>query len=257
MKLVLKTDIPLTFEQLCKKYKLSGDLIYSLVGFSKIKKYQIINTDIEVELPKEESNILPIDEPLNIVYEDPYFLVLNKPTNLVCIPTINKKEKSLAGMVINYFKNNNISSTAHFVSRLDRNTQGLLIVAKHQYIHHLFSLIKIEKHYKALVNGYTEDNGIIETPILRLPHQNERIIDSKGKYCKTIYKTIERKNNTSLVDIQLLTGRTHQIRVHFKSINHCLVGDTLYGDTKGEFFLISYKLSFKHPITNQQLEFVL
>ena len=168
----------------------------------------------------------------------------------------------LSGMIYKYFKENNIKSTVHFVNRLDYETSGLIIIAKHQYIHHLFNYVKINKYYYCIVENILKDKkGIIDKPILKLENDpKKRIIDEKGKRSITEYEVIKEFNNFSLINVHLLTGRTHQIRLHFSSIGHPLIGDTLYNstfDNNGDILLFSYHLDFIHPITNKEINITL
>ena len=220
------------------------------------------NDIITITFSDEESNINIIDGSINIVYEDEYILILNKPKNIAVNGTMRHYQYHLSGMIYKYFKENNIKSTVHFVNRLDYETSGLIIIAKHQYIHHLFNYVKINKYYYCIVeNILKEKKEIINKPILKLENDpKKRIIDEKGKRSITEYEVIKEFNNFSLINVHLLTGRTHQIRLHFSSINHPLIGDTLYNstfDNNGDILLFSYHLDFIHPITNKEINITL
>lgn len=218
------------------------------------------NDIVDIILPEEESSINCIPGNLNIVYEDDYLLIVDKPNNIPVIGTRAHYDYHLSGIVANYFKLNNIKSTIHLVNRLDLETSGLVIFAKHQYIHGLFaqSPFKIKKRYYALVEGILDKKSdVINAPILKIDGQMKRIIDPSGQKAQTAYKVIAENNGNSLVDIELLTGRTHQIRIHFSSINHPLVGDSLYGNSNTGVCLQSYGLDFVHPILLTSLHFEL
>ncbi len=229
----------------------------------ELNTYNLKKNDVlEVTFVDEESNINIIYGTIDIVYEDDYILILNKPKNIAVNGTMRHYNYHLSGMIYKYFIDNNIKSTVHFVNRLDYETSGLIIIAKHQYIHHLFNFTKINKRYFCIVEG-TLDNkvGIIDKPILKLENDpKKRVIDEHGKRSLTEYKVVQEFNNFSLIDVHLLTGRTHQIRLHFSSIGHPLVGDFLYGskvDNNNDILLFSYHLDFIHPITKKKVDITL
>ena len=158
-----------------------------------------------------------------------------------------------------YFREKNINSIPHIVTRLDKNTSGLVLIAKHRHIHALFSNMEIDKYYSALINGKIEQHGIIEAPIRRVSSSIiEREVGEDGEYAKTEYWLGKHnlKNNVSIVKLKLYTGRTHQIRVHMKYLGYSLLGDELYG---GDVSLISRQalhcsnLAFIHPISGEKV----
>lgn len=229
----------------------------------ELNTYDLKKGDIlTITFNDEESNINIIDGNIDIVYEDEYILILNKPKNIAVNGTMRHYQYHLSGMIYKYFLDNNIKSTVHFVNRLDYETSGLIIIAKHQYIHNLFNYIKINKYYYCIVEGKLNNKkGIIDKPILKLENDpKKRIIDENGKPSQTEYEVIKEFNNFSLINIHLLTGRTHQIRLHFSSINHPLVGDILYNsqiENNKDILLFSYHLDFIHPITNKKVDITL
>lgn len=214
-----------------------------------------------VILSEEINKIPPIEKELNIVYEDAYLLVIDKPKNVATLGTGSHFAYNLAGMVSYYYQQRGIHSKIHFVNRLDLQTSGLTLLAKHQYIHALFSKrVEIEKKYYALVCGHPSfENGYIQEKIARPdPRSIKRVIAENGQEALTHYQLIRYIQEDSLLDITLHTGRTHQIRVHMASIGHPLVGDVLYGGRQDEnFCLKSYYLSFIHPILKKRLTFTL
>ena len=158
-----------------------------------------------------------------------------------------------------YFREKNINSIPHIVTRLDKNTSGLVLIAKHRHIHALFSNMEIDKYYTALINGKIEQHGIIEAPIRRVSSSIiEREVGEDGEYAKTEYwlEKHNLKNNVSIVKLKLYTGKTHQIRVHMKYLGYPLLGDELYG---GDVSLISRQalhcsnLAFIHPISGEKV----
>ena len=229
----------------------------------KLDTYNLKKNDIlTITFIDEESNINIIDGKINIIYEDEYILIINKPKNIAVNGTMRHYKYHLSGMIYKYFLENNIKSTVHFVNRLDYETSGLIIIAKHQYIHNLFKYVSINKLYYCIVEGIlNKKEDLIDKPILKLENDpKKRIIDEKGKPSKTEYKVIKEFNNFSLINVKLLTGRTHQIRLHFSSINHPLIGDVLYNskiDNNNDILLFSYHLDFIHPITNKKVDITL
>ena len=220
-----------------------------------------INDIVEITLPSENFSevVRFIDKPIDIVYEDPYFLIVNKEINLPSIPSRNLEDESLLERVNYYFKNKSINTIPHIVTRLDKNTSGLVLIAKHRHVHALFSNMAIDKYYTALVNGKVVDNEIIEAPIRRVSSSIiEREVGEGGEFAKTEYWLEEyiSDKDISVVKLKLYTGRTHQIRVHMKYRGYPLLGDGLYG---GDMRLIPRQslhcsnLAFIHPITNEMI----
>jgi 23S rRNA pseudouridine1911/1915/1917 synthase len=199
---------------------------------------------------------------LKILYEDDFLLILNKPAGLAIHPSITHYEDSLSNGVKFYFEKNKLQIKIRPVNRLDKDTSGIIIFAKHAYIQEcLIRQMKentFSKKYLALVEGFFKpEEGTIKAPITRKENSIiERKIDLnsnlESEQAITHYKTLEKLNNASLVEFSLETGRTHQIRVHSKFKNHPLIGDSLYGnksDLISRQALHSYKISFVHPIS--------
>ena len=220
-----------------------------------------VNDIVEITLPSENFSevVRFIDKPIDIVYEDPYFLIVNKEINLPSIPSRNLEDESLLERVNYYFKNKSINTIPHIVTRLDKNTSGLVLIAKHRHVHALFSNMAIDKYYTALVNGKVADNEIIEAPIRRVSSSIiEREVGEGGEFAKTEYWLEEyiSDKDISVVKLKLYTGRTHQIRVHMKYRGYPLLGDGLYG---GDMRLIPRQslhcsnLVFIHPITDEMI----
>lgn len=208
---------------------------------------------LTILFPPEENIMQPYDFPLNIVYEDEYLLVVDKPSGLPSIPTRKYPLHTLANALTSYYQKIGLASTIHLVNRLDKETSGLMIVAKYRYIHDrmMKDLKHIDRRYRAHVQGVIEGNGTIRLPIYKEEMQMKRIIDERGKAACTHYHVKEVEEGCSLVEMKLETGRTHQIRVHMAAIGHPLIGDSLYGDGLGCFDLDSYQVGFIHPITKQ------
>lgn len=219
-----------------------------------------------LEQPSE--HIQPSSKSLDIVYEDAEIIVLNKPEGLATIPSYLHQEDSVASRLVHYFQKKNIASTVHIVNRLDRDTSGLMCVAKHSYIHYILSerqkKHEIHREYEAIVEGHVEqDQAEIIAPIARKEASMvERTVSEHGQYAHTAYTVLKRftKEGQPMthVRLKLYTGRTHQIRVHMASIGHPLVGDELYGGST--VFLSRQALhcvyvSLAHPITNEPIIF--
>src|SRR5699024_2484446 len=220
---------------------------------------------LRVTFPKESRGpmLTPEKGPLNIVYEDDYVLVINKPAHLATIPSAIHPRNTLANRIIHYYNENDIHSTIHVVTRLDRDTSGLVLIAKNRYIHSLLSQHmhkkSIRRKYYALVEGNLEQQaGEINARIDRKQGSIiEREVTDRGKAALTVYRVLKEGPRYSLLDVELNTGRTHQIRVHFSHINHPLLGDDLYGGTTQVMMrqaLHCYYLSFNHPTTNEYIE---
>ena len=204
---------------------------------------------------------------LDIIYEDDDLLIINKPPFLLTHPTLKKVDITLANGVVYYFNNKYQKKLVpRFVNRLDMNTSGLIVIAKNAFTQSFFQSenVNIEKKYLAIAEGIIEDDHfIIEKNIYKDGDRLDRIIDERGQYAKTEFKVIERFKNigVTLVECKLYTGRTHQIRVHLKSINHPIIGDSLYNPESkynkivNRQMLHSYFLEFNHPTTGKRLKF--
>ena len=229
------------------------------------------NDKIDFEIPdsQEELEIKPQNIPLDIVYEDENMLVTNKPSGMLTHPTVLERENTLVNALLYKYGNNLSDINGEFrrgiLHRLDRNTSGLLMIAKNNKAHEfLAEQIKnhaVTKKYRAIVKGIIkEDEFEINSPIGRNPNQPHKMtIRDDGKPSKTIVKVLERFKEHTYIELTLITGRTHQIRVHMKSINHPVYNDTLYGAGQGkvkteEQVLQSYFLRFTKPFGNEIIE---
>ena len=256
VKKVLK-DAPLSFI-----YKLFRKKDVKVNGHWQDRKYVLKSGDeITVYVNKEQledfSNqaVIKSNDAIskNIIYEDANILLINKPRGLLVQPDASN-EMSLDKMVLEYlsFKNEYNSNDTVFtpgpVHRLDRNTSGIIAFGKNtrvlQYLSEAFKNHDVVgKHYYALVVGNVEEDGMVDKPLYKGTNNKVYVSDKKeAKPAQTIYHVLERYENYTLLDIILLTGRTHQIRVHMASINHPVVGDEKYGDfAVNELFLEKYK----------------
>lgn len=197
--------------------------------------------------------------PSMLAYEDDFLLIIDKPAGMLVHPTVSERGTTLYDYVKAYYEANGITAGIHPVSRLDRNTSGLVIFAKEPVVQHWLSQQQVEKEYLALACGrFEHSEGIIEAPIARKESSIiERCVDyTRGKYAKTAYEVLASYSSCTLLKVRLFTGRTHQIRVHLASIGHPLVNDNLYG-TPGpqtRHALHAYRLAFKHPVSDVFLE---
>ncbi|MCR5415502.1 MAG: RluA family pseudouridine synthase [Pseudobutyrivibrio sp.] len=223
---------------------------------------------LTVNITEEESSekIPPVEIPLDIVYEDEDIIVVNKPAGLPIHPSLNHYEDSLANGLAYYYNAQCKPFIFRCANRLDKNTSGLTVIAKHLVSANIISTMvknrEFHREYYAIVRGTLEiKEGTIDVPIGRVDNSIiTRCVDFEhGESAITHYKVIAEKNGHSLVAIHLETGRTHQIRVHFKYIGHPLIGDHLYNPDM-EYMqrqaLHSHRIQFTHPITGQEMDFV-
>lgn len=216
-------------------------------------------------IEEESSEKIPaVNIPIHIIYEDDDILVLNKPYDMPVHPSLGNYENTLANGVAWYYQQQGIPFVFRCINRLDRDTTGLLILAKNMLSGAILSdqmkQRKIERTYLALVSGIPEQSqGTINEPIARVPGSVlERCVSPDGDIAITHYKVLESFSDFSLVEFHLETGRTHQIRVHMKYLGHPLLGDFLYNpeDTRcSRQTLHSASLKFSHPITGKMLFF--
>ncbi|MEB3012403.1 RluA family pseudouridine synthase [Parvimonas sp. D2] len=228
-----------------------------------------IGDEITVSIPdKKEMTLVAEDIALDIVYEDDYIIIINKPRNMVVHPAAGNEEHTLVNALLNHCKLSMINSERPgIVHRLDKDTTGLIVCAKDDETHlklvEMFSNREINKKYLAICNGsFSKENGFIDKPIGRDEKDRKKMsVKSKsGKEALTEYNVLISNLKYSLVDVTLHTGRTHQIRVHFSSLNHPIVGDETYGNKNEKIkangqMLHSYYLEFLHPITEDNLSF--
>lgn len=211
---------------------------------------------------KEEFGVIPNFMDIEILYEDDHVLVVNKPAELDTHPNDQKQTNTLANAVAYYFLMNGIETKVRHIHRLDKDTTGAVLFAKHALagaiMDRLLEKRLIKRTYVALVKGRVKGKGEIREPIGRdRHHPTRRRVSPSGQDAITHYEVIEYdpKEDTSLIKVQLLTGRTHQIRVHMSYIGYPLIGDTLYGTKENlpRQALHAVQISFPHPITNQQI----
>lgn len=269
------TDSDESIKQILKnKFNMSDRFILKLKSSNSIYingvpvfiNYKIQVNDILtiIENFKEDSsNIVPNSNiKLNILYEDDFLLIVDKPSNLPVHPSILHYEDSLSNAVKYHFDKIDLYKKIRPVNRLDKDTSGIVIFAKNEYIQEcLVKQMKqnvFKKKYLAVLSGILEkDSGTISAPIAR---KNDSIIEREiredGDLAISHFKVLERFNNMTLVEYTLETGRTHQLRVHSKYIGHPIVGDSLYGLQSpliSRQALHAYEVSFVHPINKEKM----
>ncbi len=258
---------------------LSRSKIQELIKSSSVKindttkkpSYSLKENDkIEFTIPQTAPlTIEPQNIPLNIIYEDENMLVVNKPSGMLTHPTTTERENTLVNALLYKYGENLSNINGEFrrgiIHRLDRNTSGLLMAAKnnptHEYLANLIKNRQITKKYRAIVKGNIEKNEFeIDAPIgrdLNQPHKMS--VTENGKPSLTKVKVLERFKDATYVELTLVTGRTHQIRVHMKHINHPVFNDTLYGAGMAkvktqEQVLQSFYLRFTKPFGGEIIE---
>ena len=220
---------------------------------------------VHIQEIESSPNIPPVELPLHIIYEDDDILVVNKPAGMPIHPSLNNYENSLANGLMWYYTQQGKPFIFRCTNRLDRDTSGLTVIAKHLISSSILSSMgarhEIKREYLAIVRGsVTPPSGTIDAPLARTGSSMiERKVDFEhGERAITHYKVVEEKNGHSLVSLILETGRTHQIRVHMQYLGFPLVGDYLYNPDMEYIHrqaLHSWKLSFIHPITKEPMEF--
>ena len=215
---------------------------------------------LEINLPtdKKESISIPVEMPLDIIYEDDDILVLNKPAMLAVHESHNHLGDTLSNAVAFHLKKEGKPSVFRAVGRLDKGTSGLMVCALNRYAASRLSG-KIKKQYLAIAKGIYEGEGTIDAPIYRPdPILTVRTVDERGEKAVTHWTALKNDGESTLLRIKLETGRTHQIRVHFASLGTPLVGDTMYGTPDERIChqaLHCCECRFIHPVKNEEMHF--
>ena len=239
-----------------------------LVNNKKVKSNYLVKENDEIEILDDldfDIDVEPVNIPLDIVYEDEYLMVINKPSGLVVHPAPGHYNDTLVNGLLYYLnKDKTKNIRPGIVHRIDKDTSGLLMVAKDEKILEILSEMiskkEVKRVYLAIVDGVIEeDSAKINAPIGRDSNNRQKmaITSTNSKNAITNIKVLERFQNNTLIECILDTGRTHQIRVHLKYINHPVTNDPVYNSNKSTNFgqmLHSYKLSFIHPITNKEID---
>lgn len=265
VKEVLKAEFSMSDRLLLKLEKL--DKIYLNGNVTSVNHPVLENNLIECYLDYEEdnSNIVPTEMPLNIIYEDEAYIVVNKPAGIPVHPSMDHYTDSLSNGIAFYFNQIGLKKKIRPVNRLDKDTSGIVIFAKNEYIQEcLVRQMKSKefiKKYIAVVNGNLDNlEGTINAPIARKEGSIiERCVSETGDIAITHYKVLKRKTDFDIVECILETGRTHQIRVHFAYLGHSLLSDTLYGTSSSLInrqALHAYKVEFTHPLSKKKVKYI-
>lgn len=229
----------------------------------KVKIGDVIEYSLDLN---EDTDITPEDIPIDIVYEDDDLLVINKASGMVVHPAPGHYTGTLVNALLYRFNlNSGEANRPGIVHRLDKDTSGLMLVAKNEFIHEKLSEMigkkDVERKYLAIVDGLIKhDTGTIDAPIGRDTNNRQKmaVTDVNGKDSITHFKVLERFDNNTFIECILETGRTHQIRVHMNYIGYPINNDPLYGRGKATEFgqmLHSYSIKFNHPRTGKELSF--
>ena len=226
-----------------------------------------LGQSVKIRVPAPTpSHMMPQAIPISVLYEDEHLLVVDKPAGMAVHPGVGHPDSTLLNAILGL--DPEIGSVGGqmrpgLVHRLDKDTSGLMLVAKndesHEHLSAQFKNRSVKKGYLALVVGHPEPaEAIIDAPVGRDPHDRKKMaVVEDGRPASTHYRTIQRYSGCSYIDVRPRTGRTHQIRVHFTSIGHPIVGDATYGraDTRlDRHFLHAANLQFEHPATGERVD---
>ena len=210
---------------------------------------------------QEASPVVPVDLPLDVLYEDEAFLIVNKPAAMIVHPTHREARDTLVHAVAGYFRRRGEAAGIHPLYRLDRDTTGIVILAKSAHIQHAMTQHhgQIYREYLALARGHLDrPSGRIDMPIGRdTSKANHWRGRADGKRALTEYEVMASWSAYSLLKLHLLTGRTHQIRVHLAALGHPLLGDAAYGgpcDRMKRQALHAWRVRFRHPLTGKEIQ---
>ena len=218
----------------------------------------------------KEVDIVAQNIPIDILYQDADVVIVNKPCGMVVHPAAGNEDGTLVNALLYHVKDlSGIGGEMRpgIVHRLDKDTSGLILIAKNDRAHAIlseqFKERSMEKHYRAVAfGGFKEESGLIDAPIARHPVDRKKMaIVPDGKPSQTEWKVLERVKGATYLDVHLLTGRTHQIRVHMHSIGHPLLGDPIYAPNVKtsvhipRLMLHAYSLAFTHPTSGERMEF--
>ena len=226
-----------------------------------VRPGDVITVRMEEEAPEYPAE----DGPLDILYEDNHILVVDKPAGMLIHPSRARNSGTLANFVFGYYQKTGQRSAFHPMTRLDRDTFGIVLLAKNSHVHALLQTVEVVKTYHALTFGGPEaENGIIDAPIARREKPSLlRYVSPEGKPSVTEYRVLERNGALCKLALQPITGRTHQLRVHCAHIGFPILGDPQYGSEESQNLslelglehqlLCARRLEFVHPITGEQM----
>ena len=235
-------------------------------GVSRRTNFAVKGGDTVTLLLDEESPEYPgEDAPLTILYEDDHILAVDKPAGVLIHPSRSRDTGTLANAVVGYYARTSQKCAFHPLTRLDRDTFGVVVIGKNSHIHALLQQTGLQKTYQARIFGcLPEEDGIIDAPIDRRPLPSLlRYISPTGKPSRTRYRVLERFNGHSLVELEPLTGRTHQLRLHCAHLGCPILGDPQYGTKESQRYseqfgyayqrLCAKRIEFVHPLTGEQV----
>ena len=221
--------------------------------------------EITVALDEEAPEYPAEEGPLTVLFEDSWLLAVDKPAGMLIHPSRARNDGTLANFVAGYYRKTGQKSAFHPLTRLDRDTFGVVLLAKNAHIHTLLQSGPVQKTYQALTFGGPEaDDGTIDAPIARRPLPSLlRYVDESGKPSRTAFRVVSRENGICQLDLEPLTGRTHQLRLHCAYMGFPILGDPQYGSEESQAFsrslglphqlLCAKKLTLTHPITGEEL----
>ncbi len=262
-----------------KRFMFENNVPLKLVEIENNKMMLYVNNDqktkedtikkgdtLKIRIPDEklDTSVEKEDIPLDIRYEDEYFLIVNKPADMQVMISKAHPKGTLANSLNFYYEANEINSQIHFINRLDKETSGLVLIAKNRFLKFLFSdktENNIVKEYYAIMDGILDNKKFcIDLPINRVEGSVLREVTMHGDDCRTVYQVEKEFKKYSLVKILSETGKTHQIRVHFSYFNFPIVGDEIYNKNRypvKRLLLYCHKIAFMHPLKDQMVEVTL
>ena len=221
-----------------------------------VKAGDVITTALDEEIPEYP----PEEGQLTIIYEDEHLLAVDKPAGMLIHPSRSRFDGTLANLVAGYYQQTNQKSAFHPVTRLDRDTFGIVLLTKNSYMHAIMQETPLQKTYHALTFGGPEqESGIIDAPIARKPLPSLlREVREDGKPSLTEFRVLERTEKLCKLELRPITGRTHQLRVHCAHMGFPIIGDPQYGTEESQWglgsqMLCAKRLEFVHPITGKML----
>lgn len=223
------------------------------------RNHHILHIGDEIIIKVEEElnpDFILNETELDIIFEDEYFLIINKPPYFSTQPSRKHPQDNIISLVAAYYKKQNIKTNIHIITRLDYLTTGLMLIAKNGLIHQIMEKVQITKKYICKIKGQLSPlEGLIDLPIKRIKEYDiRRWVTSDGARSMTKYQTCKIDNNESYLEVELLTGRTHQIRVHMAYLGHPIVGENLYDEQSGPLHLHCTSLFFIHPFTKNEIK---
>ncbi|MCK9471418.1 MAG: RluA family pseudouridine synthase [Bacilli bacterium] len=239
-----------------RKIKLYGKVYLNDI---EVKNHVLVRVGdvIKIYLPPTiNANIKIINKPVDVLYEDEIIIIVNKEANLSIQPSSKHQDDNLVSRVLAYFFKNNIQANCHILTRLDYPVSGIVIIAKNAYVHNMLSKTQISKEYLCKTSEpLPENSGNIHLPITRdFTSKIKRKVDISGKEATTLYRLINEDDLGYTYLIKILTGRTHQIRVHLSHLGSPIIGDELYfGNKYPRLLLHSYRVKFVHPIKMEDI----